>query len=298
MIFDGLNPAFLGQWTTEVKGGANGVNYRHLEFVAGATAINVWTWAEPHEDEPNAYKAAAGVLRLFSGEADMDTFLGRIRTFPLPTTALIGLIVVLGDVAAASKFARPDRVELLEVKAVSWGELTNACHSFVKRLDAREESVKYAIDDEFAPDPAAPGDPAICLISGGVSFRVALARLANRPDLAQQGEYQVKSDVGVDTMLEFVNALTGAPYDVLDGNVQGLSELAEEFGCEELREKCAQFLAERPKEGPPKEVTYFKMLHECEDEMEQINSKIASLQSQFATMTAELNDLPELSDST
>jgi 3-polyprenyl-4-hydroxybenzoate decarboxylase len=116
--------------------------------------------------------------------------------------------------------------------------------------------------------------------------------------LAQQGEYEVKTDVGLKTMLEFVNAVTDPSYEVLDGNVQGLSALAEEFGCEELKKKCAQFLAESKTKGPPEEeITYFKMLQECEDEMEQIDRKVASLQSQFSAMTAELNDLPELSDS-
>jgi hypothetical protein len=300
VIFDGLNPAFMGQWTTEVKAGAQGVKYRHLEFVAGATAINIWTWAEPQEDDPKFYTAAAGVLRLFSGDADMDAFLERIRPFPLPSAALIGLVVVPGDVAAASKFARQDRVELLEVKAVSWGELTNVCHSFVKRLHEREDSVKYAIDDEFAPAPAAPApeEPEICLITGGMSFRVALSRLPNRPDLAHERECEVKSQVGPETMLEFVNALMDARPEVSDGSVQGLSALAEEFGCEELRKECAQFLAKGRKEEPPEEgMIYFKMLQECEDEMEQIDTKVVSLQAQFTAMTAELNVLPGLLDS-
>jgi TPR repeat protein len=90
--------------------------------------------------------------------------------------------------------------------------------------------------------------PSIGLCCHGRSFPVEIAVILERCSLFRQNprllaapDYSVTSDVRSSSFLEFVRSLRGEPYLLDRSTVAELSQLAQEFGCQDLSTACSSF---------------------------------------------------------
>jgi hypothetical protein len=265
-------------------------------------------WENPDWAAAECYGRAAGIFRVFKGEEDMDRFLERIHPYPLPKAAVIGIVTPEMDVARAEKFARPGRVEILRVPALTWANAAIAFREFVWRLHSSGECPPYQAGDEFQYEAketeSVVGEPELSLSCAGIGFPASHECLIGKctlfekdRHLLQSKEYEVKSDVSVLAFSEFVNAVVGENCDITEEIVDELLLLAKEFGFDDLRRRCMEFTHSLSKSiEAVADETYCDVLDDCESEMNRVDALSETLERKIREAMKDVAEIRARSD--
>jgi hypothetical protein len=245
IVVDSINRSLLGPYVSQTVAAADGVELLRLELRLLGDAVNVWVWETPDVEHPQYYANAAGVFCLFSEEAEWQDALEQFQFGILPPNGLVHLIALPTTVDAARTFWVPNRIELVEIEALTWPAIQKEFVRFIGRIHERakkDERLRYRAEDEFRGGPEIKREVMVLLCAGyncqvEKQFITHLKLFKEQPMILARGEYLVQSPVSVFAMRAFIGNLLGETI-VLEQYREQLLLLAQEFGDEELIQRC------------------------------------------------------------
>jgi hypothetical protein len=316
-VIDGVNPLLLRPFLKETIA-SRGLTYQRLEFFLDSECVTTYVCGRP-SDDATYYRRSLGVLRLWD-PAESPGWHAPIRD-----DCLVVVLAATAQADAARRATNGLRLSVVELPALSAPHFQSELHEFAlavhrhaRELDAPPYAPASELEDEpwaadlpptqfadfdFAAQPL-PDIPAVepeggdfCLMCGESRFRVEPAALlsccglfAEDERMLLRGQYLARTPAAADVFGEFVKAVAGEPYDVDEDTVEGLEELAWEFGFVALAVECGEF-AKGIEGMTSKEQRYVRIVSGCRGGLNAMNAEIEGLQAEFKLIQQEIAKL-------